>query len=85
MTGLRVGFTNGYSWPELVKLYKEGEIDLLHSVILTEDNRSLGLPGNSYVQLPFAVATGENSSPITDLSQLNSKQLAIPAGWSIIS
>ena len=84
MTGLKIQFTNGYSWPELVQLYQNGEIDLLQSVILTENNRNLGLPGNSYVQLPFAVATAENSSPITDLSQLNTKQLAIPAGWSII-
>lgn len=84
MTGLKIGFTNGYSWPELVGLFQDGEIDLLHSVILTEHNRSLGLPGTSYVQLPFAVTTGESLSPITDLSQLNKKQLAIPAGWSII-
>jgi len=84
MTGLKIQFTNGYSWPELVRLYQKGEIDVLQSVISTDRNRSLGLPGNSYVQLPFAVATGESSSPITDLSQLNTKQLAIPAGWSII-
>lgn len=84
MTGLKVQFTNGYSWPELVQLYQNGEIDLLQSVILTPSNRSLGLPGSSYVQLPFAVATAESSRPIADLSQLNTKQLAIPAGWSII-
>ncbi len=84
MTGLKIQYTNGYSWPELVQLFQNGEIDVLHSVILTQNNRTLGLPGNSYAQLPFAVATAESSSAITDLSQLNTKQLAIPAGWSII-
>jgi len=84
MTGLKFQFTNGYSWPALLQLYKNGEIDLLQSVILTDSNRNLGLPGSSYVQLPFAVATGENTPPITHLAQLNTKQLAIPAGWSII-
>ncbi len=73
MTGLKVRFTNGYSWPELLKLFQNGEIDLLQSVILTQNNRNLGLPGSSYVQLPFAVATGQSSSPITDLAQLNTK------------
>jgi HD-GYP domain-containing protein (c-di-GMP phosphodiesterase class II)/ABC-type amino acid transport substrate-binding protein len=84
MTGLQVRFTNGYSWPELLALFQRGEIDLLQSVILTENNRSLGLPGSSYLQLPFAVATAERYDPIKDLAQLNGKLLAIPAGWSII-
>ncbi len=84
MTGLKVRFINGYSWPELVRLYENDEIDLLQSVILTENTRNLGLPGSSYAQLPFSVASGESADPITDLAQLNTKQLAIPAGWSII-
>ncbi|HEY6131048.1 MAG TPA: HD domain-containing phosphohydrolase, partial [Halioglobus sp.] len=84
MTGLKIQFTNGYTWPELVELYRNGEIDILHSVVMTENNRHLGLPGKSYAELPFAVVTRENSDPITDLSQLNTRHLAIPAGWSII-
>ena len=84
MTGLKMRFTNGYSWPELVQLYQSGEIDLLQPVILTDERREMGLPGRSYAELPYAVVTLERDSPISDLAQLNGKQLAIPAGWSII-
>lgn len=84
ITGLKIQFTNGYSWPELLQIYNKGEIDLLHSVFLTESNGSLGLFGSSYAELPFAVATARSNNPITDVSQLNTKKLAIPAGWSIL-
>ena len=68
MTGLQISFTNGFSWQALVEQYKSGEIDLLHSVLLTQDNKSWGLPGSSYMTLPFALVTRENSSSLTDLS-----------------
>jgi HD-GYP domain-containing protein (c-di-GMP phosphodiesterase class II)/ABC-type amino acid transport substrate-binding protein len=84
MTGLKVSFTNGFSWPELVALYEGGEIDLLQSVIATDDNKTLGLLGRSYAKLPYALITRENYGPLTDLSALNGKKLAIPAGWSTI-
>jgi HD-GYP domain-containing protein (c-di-GMP phosphodiesterase class II)/ABC-type amino acid transport substrate-binding protein len=84
MTGLQISFTNGLSWQALVEQYKNGEIDLLQSVLLTQDNKSWGLPGSSYMTLPFAVVTQESSSSLTDLSQFAGKSLAIPSGWSII-
>lgn len=85
MTGLKLRFTNGYSWPALVQLYEKREIDLLQSVILTDTRRKMGLPGLSYAELPYALATLEHQDPVSDLAQLNGRQLAIPEGWSIIS
>ena len=84
MTGLNVRFINGFSWPELIELYKAGEIDLLQSVIATDTNRQLGLLGSPYAQLPYALVTRDNFGALNDLSELNGKQLAIPAGWSTI-
>ncbi|MEZ5504385.1 MAG: transporter substrate-binding domain-containing protein [Halioglobus sp.] len=84
MTGLKFQFTNGYSWTELVELYRNQEIDVLQSVILTDNNRNLGLFGRSYTQLPFAVVTTQGSNAITDLAQLENRKVAIPTGWSII-
>jgi ABC-type amino acid transport substrate-binding protein len=84
MTGLKVSFTNGFSWPELLALYQSGEIDLLQSVIATDANRSLGLLGNSYAGLPYAIITRDNFGTLSHLAELNGKQLAIPAGWSTI-
>lgn len=84
MTGLKVSFINGFSWPELVALYRAGEIDLLQSVIATDANKSLGLLGQSYAKLPYALITRENFGPLANLSELDGKKLAIPAGWSTI-
>ncbi|CAA0124071.1 3'3'-cGAMP-specific phosphodiesterase 3 [Halioglobus japonicus] len=84
MTGLKVSFSNGFTWPELVALYQEGEIDLLQSVIATETNKSLGLFGTSYAKVPYALTTRENFGPIDSITELNGKRLAIPTGWSTI-
>jgi HD-GYP domain-containing protein (c-di-GMP phosphodiesterase class II)/ABC-type amino acid transport substrate-binding protein len=84
MTGIQVRFINGYSWPELTGKFQSGEVDLLHSVVLTGDNAHWGLAGKSYAALPYSLVTRENSAALTDLTQLNGKSLAIPAGWSII-
>lgn len=84
MTGLKVRFTNGFSWPQLLALYQSGEIDLLHSVIKSEENSDLGLYGSSYATLPYAVVTREGAAPLTNLAQLDGQRLAIPAGWSTI-
>jgi HD-GYP domain-containing protein (c-di-GMP phosphodiesterase class II)/ABC-type amino acid transport substrate-binding protein len=84
MTGLKVRFVNGYSWPELKEQYQRGEIDLLQSVFLNEENSTLGLPGTGYVSLPYALVTRGDIAAEADVFELEGKSLAIPAGWSII-
>ena len=84
MTGLQVQFVNGYDWPELVSQFKNGELDLLHAVILTRDNESWGLPGADYASLPYALVSREGSLPLRGMAELSGSTLAIPAGWSII-
>ena len=84
MTGIKVQFVNGYSWPELTRKYLDGEIDLLQSVIPQAENAMLGSPGPMYAKLPYALATRAGSARFSSLNQLNGKTLAIPSGWSII-
>ncbi|MEE4145528.1 MAG: transporter substrate-binding domain-containing protein, partial [Halieaceae bacterium] len=84
MTGLRVQFVNGYSWPELKQQYLDGEIDLLQSVIPGPENTGLGLTGLGYAKLPYALATKAAADAPSGLQQLTGKTLAIPSGWSII-
>lgn len=84
MTGLQVRFINGYNWEGLVELFQKGEIDILQPVFLTEDNRHLGLFGDSFATLPFALATVEGADPVSDMQQLDDRRLAIPTGWSVL-
>ncbi len=84
MTGLKVSFVNGFTWPELVALYQRGDIDLLQSVVATDANQHLGLFGRGYARVPYALTTRENFGVINQLTDLNGKRVAIPAGWSTI-
>ena len=84
MTGLKIEFINGYTWPELLDMFKNGELDILQPVVPTEANRELGLLSRPILRLPDALVTRDDAAAVTQLEQLNGKVLAIPAGWSTI-
>ncbi|MGS0825241.1 HD domain-containing phosphohydrolase [Shewanella sp. 0m-8] len=84
MTGLELNYVNGFSWSELTESYKDHELDMLHSVIKTDETRLLGKFSEPFLELPYAIATQQGTPEITHIEQLNGKQVAIPTGWSII-
>ena len=84
MTGIQIEFVSGYSWQELLEKFSTGDLDLMQSVVSTVNNQALGLHGDSYAQLPFALATREGVEPVATLSAMNDSRVAIPMGWSII-
>ncbi|WP_299805636.1 HD domain-containing phosphohydrolase [uncultured Shewanella sp.] len=84
MTGLELRYINGFSWSELTESYKAHELDMLHSVIKTDETRLLGEFSEPFLELPYALVTQQGTAKITHIEQLNRKQVAIPAGWSII-
>ncbi|MCZ4337259.1 HD domain-containing phosphohydrolase [Shewanella colwelliana] len=85
MTGLTINYNNGFTWAEFIDKFKEGEIDILHSLMNSEDNASLGAFSEPFLNLPFSIVTQPGSAPITAISQLENKRVAIPKGWSIIA
>ena len=84
MTGLPFQYVNGHSWPTLVQLYQEGNIDILQPILRNENNASLGRFSQPFLNLPFAFASRSDQSGITHLSQLKGKTLAVGEDWSII-
>lgn len=85
MTGLKFTFVNGFTWNELVDRYQREDIDILQSVIRTDNNEALGTFTDPFLDLSYAVVTRPDVETISDLAQLKGKRLAIPAGWSVIS
>ncbi|ASP37438.1 phosphohydrolase [Bacterioplanes sanyensis] len=81
ITGMEMTFVNGLSWEQLVERFQNNELDILHSVFLTDANRHWGLASTAYATLPFALAAKQDG---VSLSQLAGRSLAIPAGWSVI-
>lgn len=83
MTGLRIEYVNGYTWPQLVDQFKNGQLDALQAVYHNNENLALGALSEPFVSLPFAVVTNNAYQDITHINQLNNKTLAITEGWSI--
>jgi HD-GYP domain-containing protein (c-di-GMP phosphodiesterase class II)/ABC-type amino acid transport substrate-binding protein len=83
MLGLEFDYVNGFSWPELVEQFREGRIDLLHSVTLTANNRKWGLPGEAFASLPYALLTRADQPQLSSVGELGQRPLVIPVGWSI--
>ncbi|ABV88978.1 HD domain-containing phosphohydrolase [Shewanella pealeana] len=84
MTGLELRYINGFSWKELTENYKANELDMLHSVIKTDETLLLGEFSEPFLELPYALVTQQGVPQITHIEQLNGKQVAIPTGWSIV-
>ncbi|MFM2476426.1 HD domain-containing phosphohydrolase [Celerinatantimonas sp. MCCC 1A17872] len=82
--GLKIIFSNGYNWSQLTSLFKEQNIDILHSIINTPDRKSWGLYTKPYIKLTTAIAVLTHEKNITSLKELNGKTVAIPKGWALV-
>ncbi|MCP3700390.1 MAG: transporter substrate-binding domain-containing protein [Aliivibrio sp.] len=84
-TGLKFEYINGFSWFELVHQYNEGGLDILHSVLKTEEREMTQAVSEPLYELPFAVVTKNSKGKILDLIELKDKKVAMLEGWAIIS
>ena len=81
MTGLNIEFVNGYAWPELMELFRSGELEILQPVLSRQ--QLSGALTQPFLQLPYAVVQRQNDVEINSLQQLTGKVLAIPSGWTV--
>src|SRR5690606_1147170 len=84
MTGLRLDFVNGLSWPELVALFEGGQLDILQPVFGTAENSARGRLSLPFLRVPYGVITPPGAAPVSHIGQLDGKRVAIPRGWSIL-
>ena len=80
-TGLTVKYVNGVSWSQLQLMYKQGDLDLLHSLPKTRASEKIGLFSPPYIALPQAVATQWGVPPVTRLKDLEGRIVAVPKRW----
>ncbi len=85
MLGVPLVFINGYSWPDLITLFHQGDIDLLQPVFQDKHNAIEGEYSDPILSLSYSLVTLDHHDAITDLSAMNGKTLAIPEGWTIHS
>ncbi|UTF60593.1 HD domain-containing phosphohydrolase [Gilvimarinus sp. DA14] len=79
--GLEIEHINGYRWPELIAKFNGGELDLLQSVIASEQALGRGPLTQPLLQLPFSIAVARGAAPISSLQGLKGKSVAVVEGW----
>ena len=83
MTGLELEFINGYSWPDLIRLFEKQELDILQPVIATDLNRDRGIFTRDWLQLDYALVTRNDAEVVTSLNAMGERLLVMPEGWSL--
>ncbi|HCP96190.1 MAG TPA: phosphohydrolase [Pseudoalteromonas sp.] len=84
LLGIKINYVNGLSWQELLNLFKNNQIDVLHPVVNTTTNNTLGMLSTPMVNLPLSIVNQQNNPPITHIQQLAGKSVAVGEGWSIV-
>lgn len=80
--GFQVEYVNGYSWQELVALFKKGDLDLMHSLLKNPEREKWGVFTNQYKPMPQAFAVKKGSLMPSSLNDLKGMTVAIPEGWA---
>lgn len=84
MTGVKFDFVNGFSWPQLVELFRQGQLDILQPVFDNELVRESGQATDPFLTLPYSLVTRLGREPVTHIDQLQGWVVAIPQGWSVL-
>ena len=82
MTGLEMRFVTGANWQELATKFVDGELEIMQPVFYSEFRNFMGEMTIPFVDVPYGVITTSNL-PVTHISELNGKTIAIPQGWSL--
>ena len=76
--GISFEYVNGYSWDELLKLFRNGEIDLLPSLWISESRKKYMLFTEPFLTLPYVFITKRGNDVIRNLTDLKGKTVATP-------
>ncbi len=80
--GIRIEYINGYTWAELVQLFRERKIDLLHSLVKTPERSKFMLFSDRFFRDRQMYITRKENHDITDVTQLYGKTISQGKGWS---
>ncbi|MFP4169262.1 MAG: transporter substrate-binding domain-containing protein [Desulfonatronovibrionaceae bacterium] len=79
--GISFEYINGYTWAELLKLFKNNEIDLLPSLWISESRKDYMLFTEPFLELPYILVTKKDSPEISDFQDLQGKTVAVPKSY----
>ena len=76
-TGLNFEFINGYSWAELLDMFKAGEIDIMPVIVPTEQRKAYTLFTTPYIDYPTVLITRQEDQEIFSLGDIANERIAI--------
>ncbi|MCG8633043.1 MAG: transporter substrate-binding domain-containing protein [Desulfobacterales bacterium] len=82
--GLDFTYVNGYTWDELVDMFFEGELDVLHSLSITPERQKKALFSAPYYHSKHVLVYRSDTRDLHTLNDLDGKIIAMPKGWSTI-
>jgi polar amino acid transport system substrate-binding protein len=83
-SGISFKYINGYTWDELVEMFWQGEIDLLHSLSTTPEREKKAYLSAPYYHSKNVFILRRDTADTSDLEDLEGKIIALPKGWSSI-
>ncbi|MFO7728617.1 MAG: transporter substrate-binding domain-containing protein, partial [Desulfonatronovibrio sp.] len=79
--GISFEYLNGYTWAELLELFKDGRIDLLPSLWYSRNRAEYMLFTEPFLVLPYVIVTHSNDSSIQNFNDLYGKTVAVARGY----
>lgn len=81
--GFKINFVNGTNWNDLVVKFQNKEIDVLHSLSITEARKEIGDYSKPYIWFKTHFITRDNNPEIKDVTQLYGKIVATAKDWAV--
>jgi polar amino acid transport system substrate-binding protein len=83
-SGFTFTYINGYTWDELVQMFFDGKIDVLHSLSVTPERVEKAFFSPPYYHSKNVLVLRSGTDETHDLNDLEGKIIALPRGWSSI-
>lgn len=79
--GISFEYVNGHTWAELLDMFRQGRIDLLPSLWISESRKEFMLFTDPFLELPYVIVTRGNDSSIESFQDLYGKTVSAAKGY----
>lgn len=83
MTGFRLRYVNGLGWSDMAAMFLSDELDIIQPVFFNEQRQVVGELTEPFLKLPYGVITAEDAEPVTAISELKGRKVAVHEDWSL--
>ena len=80
-TGLQLKFYNGLSWPQLMQLFQEKQLDIMHSAYWTEKRSQFANFSDPLYTLNFHIISRKDADNFSGIETLKGKTIAMQESW----